>query len=171
MFKIADKREKSEIIKFYDEVIEANNKSEINLRWQKDVHPSHHLLNTSVDNGELFLWKEDEILAACVMNKSKNEDYSKVSFEVKDDENVGIIHVLGVSPGHFREGIAGKFLEGLFLFAKEKGIKAIKLDVFKINTPAIALYEKAGFINRGEVRMFVPRIGFEDFYLFEKVIK
>ncbi len=171
MFKVADKSEKNEIIKFYDEVIEANNKAEINLRWKKDVHPSHELLNTSVNNGELFLWKEDgKILCACVMNKSHNEDYDKVSWEVGDDENVGIIHVLGVSPHHFRKGLGRKFLEELSLYAKENKIKAIKLDVFKINTPAIALYEKVGFKNRGEVRMFVPRIGFEDFYLFEKVI-
>lgn len=170
MFKVADKSEKNEIIKFYDEVIEANNKSEFNLRWKKDVHPSHELLNHSVDNGELFIWKEEEILAACIMNKCCNEDYDKVSWAVSNKDNVGIIHVFGVSPNHFRKGIGKSFLGELSLFAKENNIKAIKLDVFKINTPAIALYKKMGFINRGEVRMFVPRIGFEDFYLFEKVI-
>lgn len=172
MFRCAKENEKEKIIEFYDIVIEANNKSLINLRWQKDVHPSHKLLNSSVDNKELFIYEENgEILGACVMNKSYNESYNKVSWgiDAKDDE-IGVIHVLAISPMHFREGIGKKFISGLILHAEKAGIKAIRLDVFKINVPAIKLYKMMGFELKAEIPMFVPNIGDEDFELYEYLV-
>ena len=83
MVRPALKNEKEKVIKFYDIVIEANNKAEINLRWQKNVHPSHKLLEKSIDNGELFIYEENEkILGACIMNKKFNESYNLISWSV-----------------------------------------------------------------------------------------
>ena len=169
MVRQAFKYEKEKVIKFYDVVIEANNKAEINLRWQKNIHPSHKLLNDSVDNGELFIYEEnEEILGACIMNKSFNESYLQIEWGVDAEIcELGVIHVLGVHPECFRKGIAEKLLNGVKEYARKNKIKAIRLDVFKINTPAVKLYEKLGFLRMGETVMFVPNIGNEDFYLYE----
>ena len=160
---------KEKVIKFYDIVIEANNKSKYNLRWQKNIHPSHTLLKESVDNGELFLYEENgEILGACVMNKKFNESYALIDWGIDAQTcEIGVIHVLGVHPGCFRKGIGEKLLEGLKEYALKNKIKAIRLDVFKINLPAVNLYEKFGFLRMGEIEMFVPNIGNEEFYLYE----
>lgn len=169
MVRQAAKDEKEKVIKFYDVVIEANNKAQINLRWQKNIHPSHKLLIDSVDNGELFIYEENErILGACIMNKKFNESYALISWGI-DAENceIGVIHVFAVHPDCFRKGIGEKFLNGLKECAVKHKIKTIRLDVFKINTPAVKLYEKLGFIRMGEIEMFVPNIGNEDFYLYE----
>ncbi len=171
MVRQATKDEKEKVIKFYDVVIEANNKAEINLRWQKNVHPSHKLLTESVDNGELFIYEENErIFGACIMNKKFNESYSIVNWGI-DAENceLGVIHVLAVLPDCFRKGIGEKLLNGLKEYAFKNKIKAIRLDVFKINTPAVKLYEKLGFLRMGEIEMFVPNIGNEEFYLYEYI--
>lgn len=169
-FRCARQDEKEKVIKFYDFVIEVNNVSEYNLRWKKDVHPSHQLLNTSVDNNELFIYEEDgEILGALVMNKSYNESYDKVTWGT-DSKDVGIIHVLATRPDCFGKGVATKLLSGLKNHAKETGLKAVRLDVFKINTPAINLYNKMGFVFRKEMVMTVPRIGDENFELYEYMV-
>ncbi|MBR1970122.1 MAG: GNAT family N-acetyltransferase [Clostridia bacterium] len=169
MVRQALKEEKEKVIKFYDVVIEANNKAEINLRWQKNIHPSHKLLNESVDNGELFIYEEKgDILGACIMNKSFNESYLQIEWGVDVQLcELGIIHVFGVHPECFRKGIGEKLLNGVKEYARKNKIKAIRLDVFKINTPAVKLYEKLGFLRMGEIVMFVPNIGDEDFYLYE----
>lgn len=169
MVRQAFKYEKEKVIKFYDVVIEANNKAKINLRWQKNIHPSHKLLNDSVDNGELFIYEEnEEILGACIMNKKFNESYELINWGINAEPcELGVIHVLGVHPEYFRKGIAEKLLNGVKEYACENKIKAIRLDVFKINTPAVKLYEKLGFLRMGETVMFVQNIGNEDFYLYE----
>lgn len=173
MVRQALKNEKEKVIKFYDIVIEANNKAEINLRWQKNVHPSHKLLEESIDNGELFIYEENEkILGACIMNKKFNESYNLISWGVDAKPcELGVIHVLGVHPDCFRKGIGEKLLNGLSEYACKNKIKAIRLDVFKINTPAVKLYEKLGFLRMGEIEMFVPNIGNEDFYLYEYIVE
>ena len=173
MFRQALTNDKEKIIAFYDVAIEANNKAEINLRWKKDVHPSHRLLCSSVENGELFLWEENgEILAACIMNDFYNESYEKISWGIKaSKKELGIIHVLAVAPQSLRKGIGEKLLTELINYAKSTTIKSIRLDVFKVNVPAIKLYEKVGFKCMGETVMFVPNIGEEKFCLFEYIIK
>lgn len=173
MFRQATTKDTEKIIEFYDYAIEENNKAEINLRWKKDVHPSHNFLCSSIENGELFLWEENgEILAACVMNNLCNESYDKIKWGIKaSNEDLGIIHVLAVDPRCFRKGLGKNFLTALLDCAKNTTIKAIRLDVFKVNVPAIKLYEKVGFKCMGETVMFVPNIGEEEFCLFEYILK
>lgn len=173
MFRQATTKDTEKIIEFYDYAIEENNKAEINLRWKKDVHPSHKFLCSSIENGELFLWEENGvILAACVMNNLCNESYDKIDWGIKaNKEDLAIIHVLAVAPRSFRKGIGEKFLTAFINYAKSTTIKAIRLDVFKVNVPAIKLYEKVGFKCMGETVMFVPNIGEEEFCLFEYILK
>lgn len=172
MFRCAKKCEKEKIIEFYDIVIDANNVSDINLRWQKNVHPSHELISSSIDNNELFIYEENgEILGACIMNKIYNESYNEVKWGVfAADSEIGVIHVLAISPDHFRKGIGKKLILGLINYAKEIKLKSIRLDVFKINKPAISLYKKMGFKLVGEPRMYVRNIGWEDFELYEYIV-
>ena len=169
-FRPAKENEKQKIIEFYDYVIEVNGASQYNIKWQKNVHPSHELLNTSVDNKELFICEEKgEILAACIMNKSYNEAYDTVPWGT-DTKDIGIIHVLATRPDCFGRGIATTLIEGLKNYAKETGIKSIRLDVLKYNTPGIVLYNKCGFVMRKEMIMTIPHLGDLNFELYEFIV-
>lgn len=172
MYRCANICDLDKVIGFYDIAIEENNKSEINLRWQKNVHPSHKLIKTSIENKELFVYEEnDEIIGALIMNKLCNKSYDEVlwGIDVKKEET-RIIHVLAVHPRIFGRGVAKKLLSGAIEHCKNNNIKAIRLDVFKINIPAINLYKKTGFIKRAELRMYVDNIGYEDFELYEYIV-
>lgn len=169
-FRLAEQKEKQKIIEFYDYVIEVNTESQYNLKWQKNVHPSHDLLNTSVDNNELFICEENgEILCACIMNKSYNEAYDTVPWGITT-KDIGVVHALATRPDCFGKGIASYFIGGLKKHCKEHGIKAIRLDVLKYNLPGIALYNKCGFVMRKEMIMSVPNIGDENFELYEYIL-
>ena len=52
------------------------------------------------------------------------------------------------------QGIAGKLLEALFLYGKERGVERYILEARAGNEPALRLYEKAGFIRVGTRKNF-----------------
>ncbi len=53
---------------------------------------------------------------------------------------------LAVDENCRRMGIAGKLMEAVKIIAKEKGIDRIQLNVNALNSGAITLYEKQGFV-------------------------
>lgn len=66
-----------------------------------------------------------------------------------------------VSPEHFRQGIAGSLLE--FIFARYKGMEQFVVSTGKLNTPAVSLYTKHGFILAG-VEEVAPGVELIDFH-------
>jgi RimJ/RimL family protein N-acetyltransferase len=56
---------------------------------------------------------------------------------------------MGVHKDFRRRGIGTRLINEAIGRAKEKGLERIELGVFASNTPAIKLYEKAGFIIEG----------------------
>ena len=56
-------------------------------------------------------------------------------------------------------------------FGKKQGKKAIRLDTYEENLPAVRLYEKCGFQERGKVDLGLePVYGLKWYRVFEKVI-
>ena len=56
---------------------------------------------------------------------------------------------IAVHPDHRRKGVAEMLIGELILALKERGSKALLLEVRASNNPAIALYEKLGFCQVG----------------------
>ena len=56
---------------------------------------------------------------------------------------------VAVNPGWRRQGVAEKLINGLVAQLKDRGIHALMLEVRVTNEPAIALYEKLGFVEVG----------------------
>ena len=68
------------------------------------------------------------------------------------------------------KGIGNALLDYSIEFAKNSGIKTIRLDVYEKNIPAIKLYEKNGFIYTGTVDLGLGNYGLKWFRLYEKII-
>jgi ribosomal protein S18 acetylase RimI-like enzyme len=56
---------------------------------------------------------------------------------------------MGVHKDFRKRGIGTRLINEAIGKAKEKGLERIELEVFASNTPAIKLYEKAGFVVEG----------------------
>jgi ribosomal-protein-alanine N-acetyltransferase len=61
------------------------------------------------------------------------------------------IHLLAIAthPDHRRRGIAGRLLDHLLDVARASRAVLVTLEVRKTNAPAIALYERRGFLRVG----------------------
>ena len=54
--------------------------------------------------------------------------------------------------------------------ARECGVKALRLDVYEKNLPAIRLYEACGFEFVAAVSMGLEHYGLDRFFLYEKLL-
>ena len=62
----------------------------------------------------------------------------------------GQITNIATSPDYRRQGLAEKAMRALVDVARERGLFEISLEVRESNVPAIALYEKFGFVAMGK---------------------
>ncbi|MDD7408969.1 MAG: GNAT family N-acetyltransferase [Anaerovoracaceae bacterium] len=118
--------------------------------WKKAVYPSDVLITDSIKNGELYVVpaddEEHDYMGAMIMNREYNFDYSNVKWSIKaEKDEIEVIHLLGVPVVFQGQGIATFMVEESKKIAKEKGARAIRLDVLDTNLPAHQLYQKAGF--------------------------
>lgn len=61
---------------------------------------------------------------------------------------------IAVSPDFRRKGFAESLIEALISFLRERGSRCLILEVRASNVPAIALYEKLGFLEIGRRRNY-----------------
>jgi ribosomal-protein-alanine acetyltransferase len=71
-----------------------------------------------------------------------------LSLIVSRRHHTGRIYSLAVAPAHRGMGIADALMDGAIAYAKEKGLRAVFLEVRTENRAAIRLYEKKGFALR-----------------------
>lgn len=154
---------------FYYAVIDGISNSNDSLVWEKDIYPASDYLNDSIRNGELFIAEKDEtIIAAMVLNHQFNDEYKKCSWPTKaDDEEVIVIHILGVHPLYMGKGFAKKMVQFAIDYACENQQKVVRLDVLKGNHYAEILYSGMGFQYVHTLQMFYDDTGWADFLLYE----
>jgi ribosomal-protein-alanine N-acetyltransferase len=68
---------------------------------------------------------------------------------------------IGVSPNWQRAGLGARLVEGLARAARRGEAKRIFLEVAEDNAPAIALYNKLGFVTAGRRKRYYERPGGE----------
>jgi ribosomal protein S18 acetylase RimI-like enzyme len=99
------------------------------------------LSNIENDVAQFVALKGDEVLGWCDIVPSKREGFT----------HCGTLG-MGVHKDYRRRGIGTRLLERTIEEAKARGIERVELEVFALNTPAINLYEKWGFVQEGVKR-------------------
>jgi len=172
-FELADLEDFDEIQNLYWDLIDKSKEEPSFPDWKKGEHPSSELLMTSIVQKELFVLRDNGIIKACaIVNSSSNKEYKKVAWNVKERENnVWIIHALAVHFEYRGMGLGTFLVKNIVLYAKQKNIKAIHLDVIDKNTLADKLYIKAGFKYISTEEIFYEVVGTRQFRMYEYVIE
>ena len=157
------------VLSFYDDVTERTPDIERYARWQKGKHPTPEGIQAFIQEGSLYLYKEqDAIIGAMALTMYQGEDYHAIEWsQIAADNEVAVIHILAVNPDYQGRGIGTKMVQEAILLAREKGKKAIRLDALASNTPGHRLYERLGFEYRGKQHLYAENTGWTDFYFFE----
>ena len=166
---IASREELDAVIAFYDDVIDNTPQIELYARWRKGAHPTIEGLKSYIDEGSLYLYKEDgAIVGEMALPMHQGKDYHPVAWnnEVPDDQ-VATFHILGVKPGRQRSGVGAAMVREGIALALANGMKAVRLDTLASNTPAQHLYESLGFEYRGKQHLFAENTAWTDFYFYE----
>ena len=112
----------------------------------------------------------EEIAGMAVIVMRQGDEYSGITWKdnLPSDE-VAAVHLLAVCPDHRGKSLGVKILEEAMEIALRNGKKALRLEVLKSNVPAQRMYDKAGFVFRGEQRLYAENTGMMDFLYYEKI--
>jgi ribosomal protein S18 acetylase RimI-like enzyme len=133
-------------------------------QWD-EVYPSEADLAGDIANGELWLLRRaNRIAAAVVLNEQQDSQYKNGRWQVTV-EPIAVIHRLCVHPAEQGAGVATRVMTLAEQHLRDSGYRAIRLDTYPPNRPAVRLYERLGYRRAGTVEF---RKG--TFYLYEKAL-
>ncbi len=157
---------------FYYDITDALETYEYALGWTKDVYPAPDYLQASIAAGNLYMVYEEDVLAACmIVNHEYNDGYEAAPWSVDaSDDELLVIHALGVMPSHSRHGLAKDMVRFVIEKGRTEGVKTLRLDVLEGNIPAEKVYTALGFQYVSTVRMFYEDTGWTNFRLFELIL-
>ena len=117
----------------------------------------------------MYIYREQGVIVgAMAVTMYQGEDYHAIDWSQQvPDEMVAVIHILAVSPGYQGKGIGSEMIREAIRMALSNGMKAIRLDALASNTPAHRIYERLGFVQRGQQHLYAENTGWTDFYFFE----
>jgi ribosomal protein S18 acetylase RimI-like enzyme len=140
--------------------------------WIKGVYPTRKDAVDGINEGCLFIISEnDEIIGSMILRHKPEPAYMKASWQaVLDYEKVLVIYTFVVKPQKLKQGIGRRMLEFAEQYGKETMMKALRLDVYENNIPAIRLYEKCGYQFIDTVSLGLEEYGLDWFRLYEKLL-
>lgn len=115
--------------------------------WLKGIYPIREDAVSGIEQGNLYVIRDENCIAgSLILNHIPESGYSNADWGIDlDYKDIIIVHTLAVHPEYLKKGVGKKLLEFIIKYSGELNIKAIRLDVFEKNIPAISLYKKYGF--------------------------
>lgn len=141
--------------------------------WHSENHPTPAEVESWANAGQLYLAVDDadRIAGVVALDHSAPEAYQDVAWMVDAHPGeVVVVHALGVSPEHLRQGVATFLVDGTLEVARAKGSRAVRLDTYVDNLPARELYARYGFTDVGLHTLRYEGTALSQFHLFEYVL-
>lgn len=157
----------------YNEIIDYLETQPINYPgWSRGCYPLREDAVSAQQEGTLFVAEEGEdIVASIVLNSTPEPGYQGAPWQAElDHTQVLVIHTFVVSPRRHKEGLGRLMLDFAENHAKKGGLKAIRLDTYRKNTPAMGLYEKCGYKYIATISLGMEAYGLDLFRLYEKLL-
>ena len=160
------------IVELYDGVIDLFQAQTGNTGWRRGVYPTETDFQKAIETGTLYLGElEGRLAAGMILTQGTDKTYGEPPWRVDaPDEETAVIHTLGVSPAFSGRGLALQMIEGAVTLAREKGWRALRLDVLEDNVPAQRLYQRAGFVYIETKQIWYKSTGLANFLLYEYAV-
>lgn len=140
--------------------------------WRKGIYPVRQDALDGINGSNLYVARENgKIVASVILNHEPEAAYDNAPWNI--DVSYGkifVVHTLAVHPLFLSSGIGTKMIDFSCERGKQTGMKAIRLDVYEKNAPAIHLYEKSGFQFVATADLGLGAHGLNWFRLYEKLL-
>jgi putative acetyltransferase len=103
------------------------------------------IFNGLLTQGILYVYEEDGILKGMFKLVPKEHRASHIVF----------LGGVAIHPSFSGKGCGQRMLHQIIFLGRERGFLRIELGVSSINTKAIHLYEKAGFVKEGLLKKYI----------------
>ncbi|MGN0307377.1 MAG: GNAT family N-acetyltransferase [Lachnospiraceae bacterium] len=140
--------------------------------WKKDIYPTEEDALWGVKEDSLYTAVEQkQIIGTVILNHHQDKAYERVKWQTEvSAEEIMVIHTLAAHPDYLRCGVGKKLMNFALKQAFLSKMKAVRLDVYEKNIPAIHLYESLGFKFIGKADLGYGDRGLKWFRLYEKKI-
>ncbi|USQ82072.1 GNAT family N-acetyltransferase [Ornithinimicrobium faecis] len=141
--------------------------------WHTENHPTPAEVESWVRAGDLHLAvaSTGEIAGVVMLNHEAPDAYQDASWSVDaTPTEVLVVHALGVTPGFLRQGVARFLVDASLDLARQRDCRVVRLDTYVENRPALELYTRHGFTDRGVHTLHYEGTELSQFHLFEFVL-
>ncbi|MBN1214036.1 MAG: GNAT family N-acetyltransferase [Candidatus Lokiarchaeota archaeon] len=168
-FRLAKKRDLEIILSLYNRTKNDLLKNNI-LQWGTwgDGYPNRDFIKDRIRKKELFvLTYYDKIIGSVSLNQEQSIEWNIISWE-GDIESSLLIHAMIIDPTQQGNGYGSKLLEYCENYAKNQGLKYIRLDAFTKNKISNKLYLTRDYKNLGTVIFRFKPENNQEYYCYEK---
>lgn len=160
------------IEQLYDELNDALERGVNYPGWIKGVYPIREDAAAGIDSHHLYVARSgNKIVGSIILNHNSDAAYSNAKWQYDGDYSfVFVVHTLVVDPCFFKLGIGAQLMAFAENLGLQNNMKAIRLDVYEKNAPAIHLYERCGYRYISTVDLGLSCHGLDKFKLYEKLL-
>ena len=140
--------------------------------WKKGIYPVKETAINGIQEGNLYVIRDSNRIVGTVILRHEQElGYSKANWNINlDYEDILVIYTFAVHPKYLKKGIGKRLMDFIIQYSEEMNIKAIRLDVYEKNKPAIKLYKKYGFEYIDTIDLGYSEYGLDKFELYQKLL-
>lgn len=140
--------------------------------WRKDIYPVRENAVNGVAANNLYVARHNgKIAGTIILSHEPEPAYDEATWGIEAGySEIFVIHTFVVHPDYLKCGIGRRLMDFAIEHSIKAKAKAIRLDVYENNKPAIHLYEKCGFIYIDRVDLGYREYGLEWFNLYEKLL-
>ena len=160
------------IERLYGAVLELLTATENTTGWGNE-YPVRSDAEAALSEGELYVALiGDKLAGTAIINQKPAPEYFGEPWRVDCEWSEAlIVHTLATHPDYQRNGVAAALLRHAEKLARQRGYRAIRLDGYRENTTAFALYEKLGYKFVGMVDLNLQHDNLDWFRMYELEIK
>lgn len=163
----------AEVSDFFERVHDALETGTNHPGWVRGLYPTAANALAAYESGSLFLLREaDGIAGVVILNHDPEEAYSRAEWGAElSYDDVLVVHTLAIHPEKTGRGLGALMMQKAEEYARQTGIRAMRLDAWEHNAPANRLYPAAGYVLRGTVDFGLERPKeLRNFHLYEKLL-
>ncbi|MBQ7918553.1 MAG: GNAT family N-acetyltransferase [Lachnospiraceae bacterium] len=140
--------------------------------WIKDIYPIREDAESGIHEESLFVAiEEGKIVGTVILRHEPEDGYSLADWHNNLEYNeIFVVYTFAVHPQFLHQGIGKKLMEFVIEYAIQMNMKAVRLDVYEKNIPAIRLYEKLGFQYIDTVDLGYGKYGLDWFKLYQRLL-